>query len=335
MPIRRAAAVASTLAAFAAALLAGPARAQEQVRLGQTQQQVLEMLGEPTGKMEMGDTLILMYPEGNITLGEGVVTELPRKKIYAREGGSGSGKGGARSRPSGPAWPPAYSVSPQPTANEMAAVIPEFGYLEATIAADARRRGLEHSPEAIRREALGIWAELLGSGADSVMGLYKTEAAEYRAKHSVKKDFDYKDQRETTGQVKCGASETMQYMSELPAGGSARGDCWLLGKQREFARMYTVEAYDYGHYYDKSVWIQQHWDRAAGAWDSLTAGQRAAFKAEFAGMLQTQGARLKTATDNPPQAAALPDLVQLYKNEFRRRAYEKFAPALRDLPVPP
>lgn len=114
--------------------------------------------------------------------------------------------------------------------------------------------------------------------------------------------------------------------------------CWRLGKQRAFARQYTVGAYDYGLAYDQNVWGKSHWDPGNGRWDSLSPEQQEEFKAEFSGLLEKEIAVLKSAEGKPmdaSKAASERDLVQLFAGQFRYRADEAFLAALGSIPIPP
>lgn len=316
-------------------LFAASVRAQERVRLGQTAQEVLDMLGEPTGKMEMGDSVILVYPEGSVTLAGGVVTKAPKKKIRKREpGASGSPRGGPR--PS--VWPPPVPVTGRSSLKEVAEVIPGYGHLETAIVAEAERNRIALSPEAVRAESLRVWTDLLGRDGESAMARFAAAAKAYRDKNAVKAKFDYTDKNEMSGQAKCGAPEAWTYMSALPAGGGTGAECWTLGKEQEFARQYSVGAYDYGHTYDKKVWVRSHWDQTNGRWDSLSADQQDAFKSEFSDALEKEISVLKGAEAKPVDASKARserDLVGLYAGQFRYRAYERFLAVLRDVPLPP
>ncbi|TPW20262.1 MAG: hypothetical protein FD126_1863 [Elusimicrobia bacterium] len=317
------------LPALAALVLTTSAAAQERVRPGQTYQEVVGMLGEPTGKMEMGGALVLMYPEGSVTLQDGVVTKAPKKKIRKREAGA---RGSAA-----PAWPPALAASGSSSLKEVAEVIPGYGHLETMMVSDAERRKIALSPESIRAESLRLWTGLLGADGQSPMGRYIVEAKAYRAKSAVKAEFDLLDQKERTGQAKCGTSGSWRYLGELPAGGGTGEECWRLGKEKQFVKQYAVEAYDYGFEYDKNVWIKSHWDPGNGRWDSISSEQQEEFKAQFSDTLEKEVSALKAVEAKPvdaSKAASAGDMVQLYADQFRYRSYERFLSVLRDIPVP-
>jgi len=50
--------------------------ANSKVEIGQTQEQAVEALGKPEGIIDLGDKTRLLYPEGEVTIREGVIVEI-------------------------------------------------------------------------------------------------------------------------------------------------------------------------------------------------------------------------------------------------------------------
>lgn len=61
---------------FTLCLLPGPLASGATVVTGQTEAEVIEALGKPMGTIELRDKTLLLYPQGEVTLKEGTVTDV-------------------------------------------------------------------------------------------------------------------------------------------------------------------------------------------------------------------------------------------------------------------
>ncbi|CAA6679511.1 MULTISPECIES: hypothetical protein [unclassified Lentimonas] len=64
------------LVAIALLLPLASSAANSKVEIGQTQEQAIEALGKPQGTIHLGDKTLLLYPEGEVSIRDGVIAEI-------------------------------------------------------------------------------------------------------------------------------------------------------------------------------------------------------------------------------------------------------------------
>jgi len=305
------------------------------INIGDTEEQVRRVYGQPSMTIEKGPNMILMYKTGEVTLRDGKVVsnDMPGNKSTTARDPQIEPVESTRTATQSESKTTKDSTTRPAVAGDPANIekwdpgpVPDYPSISRRIRKLARDHNVPAGQDALRDAIDLAWVQHT-QGAKSPFLSWKNQVRFRRLEKGTRLEFDIDEKDEYTGTIKFKKDGAWVYTRALPDPRSGVRECWKKYSTRGYiGRSYSgVQATD--HYMGtQSSWYKLTWDKRNKRWYWLPESERQAFIRDFRQQLQKRIARIKQSSMPKPRNGytTLSQVVRAHSLELEILAVEAF-----------